>query len=91
MLFSLGAGADVVVVVVVVVVSGAFASLPQAAVIAPIAMMAETPEMAASRRLKRRGSMVCPYLCHDGHGAARETPSRRRVSATAWLHQLLWR
>jgi len=75
MLFSLGAGADVVVVVVVVVVSGASVSFPQAAVIAPIAMMAETPEMAASRRLNRRGSMVCPYLCHDGHGGARETPS----------------
>jgi hypothetical protein len=60
MLFSLGAGADVVVVVVVVVVSGAFCSLPQAAVIAPIAMIAETPAMAASRRLKSRESMVCP-------------------------------
>jgi hypothetical protein len=54
-------------------------------------MMAETHEMAASRRLNRRGSMVCPYLWHDGHGGAREIPSRRRLSATAWLHQLLWR
>jgi len=44
MLFSVGAAvvADVVVVVVVVV-SGAFASLPQAAVSAPIAMKAVTP------------------------------------------------
>jgi hypothetical protein len=70
MLFSLGAGGApppvgagvvaVVVVVVVVVVSGAFSSLAQAAVIAPIAMIAEAPEIAASRRPKRRESMCSP-------------------------------
>ena len=72
MLFSVGAGgaagADVlvgVVVVVGVVVSGAFSSLAQAAVIAPIAMIAETPEMAASRRPTRRESMLQSYLCHN--------------------------
>jgi hypothetical protein len=74
MLFSVGAGgapapdvAGVVVVVVVVgvVVSGAFSSLAQAAVIAPIAMIAETPEMAASRRPTRRESMLQSYLCHN--------------------------
>src|SRR5215213_8592859 len=66
MLFSLGAGgapppvvAGVVAVVVVgVVVSGAFSSFAQAAVIAPIAMIAEAPEIATSRRPKRRESMV---------------------------------
>src|SRR5262249_29779644 len=68
MLFSPGAGGApapvgvvvgvVVVVVVVVVVSGAFSSLAHAAVIAPIAMMAERPATAASRRPKRCGAMV---------------------------------
>jgi Na+/melibiose symporter-like transporter len=72
MLFSDGAGGApppvvagvvaVVVVVVVVVVSGAFSPLAQAAVIAPIAMIAEAPEIAASRRPKRRESMVQSYL-----------------------------
>jgi len=63
MLFSVGAAvvADVVVVVVVVV-SGAFSSLLQAAVSAPIAMKAVTPETAAIRRPKRRESMVQSYL-----------------------------
>jgi hypothetical protein len=73
MLFSVGAGsgagagADVVVavVVVVVLVSGAFcASLAQAAVSAPIAMMAERPEMAAIRRIRRCEAMAQSYLCH---------------------------
>jgi hypothetical protein len=73
MLFSDGAGGApppvvagvvaVVVVVVVVVVSGAFSSLAQAAVIAPIAMITQAPEIAASRRPKRRESMVQSYLC----------------------------
>src|SRR6478752_3291893 len=70
MLFSDGDGgapapvvAGVVVVVVVVVVSGAFSSLAQAAVIAPIAMIADRPEMATRRRPKRRESMVRSYLC----------------------------
>jgi hypothetical protein len=71
MLFSVGAAAPdvegvvVVVAVVVVVVSGAFCSLAQAAVIAPIAMIAETPATAASRRHKRRESMVQSYLCRS--------------------------
>src|SRR6476646_12039005 len=86
MLFSVGAdGAPapdvagvvvVVVLVVVVVVSGAFSSLAQAAVIAPIAMIAERPEMAASRRSTRRESMVQSHLCPVGHSAARETPRK---------------
>jgi hypothetical protein len=69
MLFSVGAsapdvdGVAVVVVVVVVVVSGAFSCLAHAAVIAPIAMIAETPATAASRRPKRRESIVQSYLC----------------------------
>ena len=91
MLFSVGAdgapapdvaGVVLVVVVVVVVVSGAFCALPQAAVIAPIAMIAETPEMAVTRRPKRRESMVQSYLCHD---LARSTSSPRRGLATSWL------
>jgi hypothetical protein len=68
MLFSVGAGgapapvvAGVVVVVVVVVVSGAFSSLAHAAVIAPIAMSADRPDSAVSRRPKRRESMVASY------------------------------
>src|SRR6478609_328615 len=81
MLFSVGGApapdvAVVVVVVVGVVVSGAFSSLAQAAVIAPIAMIAERPEMAASRRSTRRESMVQSHLCHVGHSAARETPRK---------------
>ena len=48
-----------------VVVSGAFSPLPQAAVIAPIAVVAETPEMAATRRPKRREFTVQSCLCHD--------------------------
>jgi hypothetical protein len=70
MLFSDGAdgapapdGAVVVVVVVVgVVVSGAFSSLAQPAVMAPIAMIAERPEIAARRRPERCESMVRSYL-----------------------------
>src|ERR1700687_4805746 len=74
MLFSVGAdgapapdvaGVVAVVGVVVVVVSGGFSPLPQAAVIAPIAVVAETPEMAATRRPKRREFTVQSYLCHD--------------------------
>ena len=70
MLFSLGEGGApapvvagvVVVVVVVVVVSGAFSSFAHAAVIAPIAMTAQRPEIAASRRAEKRESMVRSYL-----------------------------
>jgi hypothetical protein len=72
MLFSPGAGgapapgAGVVVVVVVVVVgvvvSGAFSSLAHPAVMAPIAMIAVRPEIAARRRPERRESMVQSYL-----------------------------
>ena len=74
MLFSVGAGGaaggdvvvGVVVVVVVVEVSGAFcSSLAQAAVIALIAMIAETPEMATRRRPTRLESMLQSYLCHN--------------------------
>jgi hypothetical protein len=67
MLFSVGAAVVAgVVVVVVVVVSGAFfSSLVQAAVSAPIAMKAVTPETAAIRRPKRRESMAQSYLCLD--------------------------
>jgi len=71
MLFSPGAGgapapgAGVVVVVVVVVVgvvvSGAFSSLAHPAVMAPIAMIAVRPEIAARRRPERRESMVQSY------------------------------
>src|SRR5262245_25269665 len=71
MLFSPGAGgapspvvAGVVAVVVVVgvVVSGAFSSLAQPAVIAPIAMTAARPEIAARRRPERSEFMVQSYL-----------------------------
>ena len=73
MLFSPGAGgapapgAGVVVVVVVVVVvgvvvSGAFSSLAHPAVMAPIAMIAVRPEIAARRRPERRESMLQSYL-----------------------------
>ena len=74
MLFSVGAGgapapdvAGVVVMVVVVgvVVSGAFSCLAHAAVSAPIAMIAQTPEMAARRRPTRCESMLQSYLCHN--------------------------
>ena len=69
MLFSVGAGgapppvvAGVVAVVVVgVVVSGAFSSFAHAAVIAPIAMIADRPEIAVSRRPKIRESTVRSY------------------------------
>jgi hypothetical protein len=57
--------AVVVVVVVVVVVSGAFSSLAHAAVIAPIAMIADRPDSAVSRRPKRRESMVKSNLCRN--------------------------
>jgi Na+/melibiose symporter-like transporter len=70
-LFSVGAdgapapdGAVVVVaavVVVVVVVSGAFSSLAQAAVIAPMTMIADMPATAAMRRGKRCESIVQSY------------------------------
>jgi hypothetical protein len=51
-----------VVVVVGVVVSGAFSSLAHPAVMAPIAMIAVRPEIAARRRPERRESMVQSYL-----------------------------
>jgi hypothetical protein len=69
-LFSVGAdgapapdGAVVVVavVVVVVVVSGAFSSLAQEAVNAPMAMTADTPATAAMRRGKTCESIVQSY------------------------------
>jgi hypothetical protein len=51
-------------------------------------MIAERPEMAASRRPTRRESMVQSHLCHVGHSAARETPWQRRGPATARLYLL---
>jgi hypothetical protein len=51
----------VVVVVVVVEVSGAFSSLPHAAVIAPIATIAERPATAASLRPEKCESIVWSY------------------------------
>jgi hypothetical protein len=87
MLFSVGAGgapapddAVVAVVVVGVVVSGAFSSLAHAAVIAPIAMIAERPERTVSRRPKRRESMGKSNLCRDSGKALVKARAGERSS-----------
>jgi hypothetical protein len=66
MVFSVGdtgGGGAVVVVVVVVVVEGSWVLwLPQAAVNAPIAIIAATPAAAGRRRVKRPDLMMQSYL-----------------------------
>jgi hypothetical protein len=72
MVFSVGATVGdgegvVVVVVVVVVVSGASdSSVPQAAVSAPMEIMAARPAVAPRRRAKRADFMMQSYLYSAG-------------------------
>src|SRR3954468_18393091 len=96
MLFSVGAGGAPAPVVAGVVaggggggvVSGAFfSSLAQPAVIAPIAMTADRPEIAASLGPEIRVSMVQSYLRHNPGRLVIAMHARRRCRRRGRIHR----